>query len=45
MYYHCHKKSVDRHDDGAYTEMIFPKSGAESDIGECQIQTDQPTAV
>ena len=45
MYYHCRKQSVDRQNDGALTEMILPKSGAVSDIGKCQIQIDQPTAV
>ena len=45
LYYHCRKESVDTHEDGALTEMISPKSGADSDIGECQIQIDQPTAV
>jgi len=45
VYYHCCKKSVDSHEDGAITDMILPKSGADSDIGECQIQIDQPTAV
>ena len=44
-YHHCRKQSVDKHEDGAHTEIILPKSGAESDIGESQMQIDQPTAV
>ena len=41
-YYHCRKP---RNDDGTHTEMTTQKSGAKSNIGESQIQINQPNAV
>ena len=41
-YYHCHKP---RYDDGTHTEMTSQKSGVKSNIGESQIQINQPNTV